>query len=177
MFSALQASTVKGKRHDFRKFRKNLLKISRLAIFFSIFFKQIFPAIISVPFPRTWRRKSWLIFLFWTILFFSKNMSFLFNFFENIEKTWFFVKIFWCQKLPFENRDDFFPDGRPVNEHSFRRFLIYLENCAIFDFFGFFFYETRRSAVFQPTCRKCMLGDNSILPVSESVPFENKWDL
>ena len=63
MFSALRASTTKSKRHDFQKFHKNLPKIPRVTIFFH-FFKKKFPAIISVPFPQTWRRKIRLSFLF-----------------------------------------------------------------------------------------------------------------
>ena len=68
----------------------------------------------------------------------------------------------------------FLPQRCPVEEHSFGQFLKYLENRSIFDFFPIFFYEARRSAVFQPTCRKCMSVDNSILPVSESVPFKKQ---
>ena len=58
---------------------------------------------------------------------------------------------------------------------TFQKFLKSLENCVIFEFFTFFFfYKMRRSAVFQPMCWKCMLGDNSILPVLESVPFKKQ---
>ena len=93
-------------------------------------------------------------------------------FLQKSKKLDFPWKIFRRRK--FKNPDDFFPDTCPVDEHSFRRFLKYLENRAIFEFFSFFFYEARHSAVFQPMCRECMSGVNSILPVSESVPFKKQ---
>ena len=46
-----------------------------------------------------------------------------------------------------------------------------------FRFFFRFFYEARHSAVFQPTYRKCMSGDNSILPISDSVPFKKQMQI
>ena len=75
------------------------------------------------------------------IIFFSKNMNFVSNFFAKNRKN----SIFREKKNCTENNSSkiamtYFPDRCPVDEHSFRRFLKYLENRAIFDFFPFFFF-------------------------------------
>ena len=100
-------------------------------------------------------------------------MKFLSNFLQKTKKTQFSVKKFWRRKLPFENCDDFFPDSCPAEKHSFRRFLKYLENRAIFEFFPCFLRSAllRRFSTHRP---ESMPGDNSILPVSVYVLFKNK---
>ena len=62
-------------------------------------------------------------------------------FLQKSKKLDFSWKIFWRRKLLFGNRDDFFPDRCPVDEHSFRRFLKYFENRAIFEFFSVLFLK------------------------------------
>ena len=75
-----------------------------------------------------------------TLLF--QKYEFLSNFFAKIEKTRFFVKNFLAPKITVRNRGYFFPDRCPVEEHSFQRFLKYLKNRAIFDFFFRLFLQS-----------------------------------
>ena len=51
------------------------------------------------------------------------------------------------------------------------------EKSRDFQFFFRFFYEARRSAVFQSTCQKCMSVDSSILPLSESILFRKQMKI
>ena len=109
-------------------------------------------------------------------LLFQKYEFFIQFFCKNQKNSIFCEKFFgtenYCSKI---TMIFFFPYRYPIVEHSFKKFSKYLKNRVIFEFFFiFFFYEACCFAVFQPTYRKCMLGDNSILPVSESVPFKKQ---
>ena len=71
----------------------------------------------------------------------------------------------------------FFPVRYPVDKPSCRRFLKSPRNHVIFEFFFCFPFEVRYSANFYQTCRKCMSGNSSGLPISQSVRnfFKKDW--
>ena len=139
MFSALWASTTKGKRNVLRKFCKNASTIPREAIFFSVFLKQFFPAVISVRYPRTWRQKIWIIFFsFKQQLPFPKMRIFYPIFLQKSKKLDFSWKIFWRRKLPLKNRDVFFRIG--VRSTNIRPGDFWnISKIAGFSIFPFFF--------------------------------------
>ena len=121
------------------------LEVKKISSFFSLEWYSSFP-------------KIWIFYPF----FLQKS--------KKLDFPW---KIFWRRKLPFGNSDDFFRiDFRSTNIHSGDFSNISRDFRILFRFF--FFYEARRFTVFQPTCRKCMSSDSSILPVSESVPFKKQ---
>ena len=74
-------------------------------------------------------------------------MNFLSNFFSN---SIFREQFFWRRKLSFENRVYFFPDKCSVDENLFRRFLKYIENSVIFEFFPVFITKRVASPFFNP---------------------------
>ena len=67
-----------------------------------------------------------------------------FQFFcKNLKNLIFREKFFGAKNYRSKIAVIFFPDRCPVEEHSFRRFLKYLKNHAIFDFFFRFFFTMR----------------------------------
>ena len=104
-------------------------------------------------------------------LLFQKYEFFIQFFCKNRKNLIFCERFFGAENYRSKIAVIFFQIGVPVEEYLFRKFLKYLENHAISDFF---FYEVSHSAIFQPTCQKCMSGDNSILLVSEPSPLKNK---
>ena len=96
------------------------------------------PSKLLVWFPLNWRQKIQLIFLFQTILFFSKNTSFLFNLFAEIKKLSFPGKFFSCQNLRFKNCNNFFEVRFLVNKSLCEWFLKSYQDHVIFEFFSAF---------------------------------------
>ena len=112
IFSVLQTSMIYVKRHLLWKFWKNQPQNYATNDFFPVFHKQIFPAVISVWFPWTRRRKIRLIFLFQTITFISKNTNFRLIFFA---KTRFSAKNFLTpENYLLKTAIIFFPDRCPI---------------------------------------------------------------
>ena len=70
--------------------------------------------------------------------FFSKIRIFYLIFLQKSKKLSFSREIFSCQNLLFKNRDNFFSVRYPVDKPSCRRFLKYLKNHAVFEFFSVF---------------------------------------
>ena len=105
---------------------------------------------------------------------FSKIRILYSIFLQKSNKVSFLGKKFSRRNSTFENRDHSLSVRYLVDKPSCRRFLKYLENHSIFDFFFCFPYEARHSAVFHRRVRKCMSGNSSVLFDSESVRFKKQ---
>ena len=84
------------------------------------------------------------------------------------------LRVLALKKYPCQQYYDVISQTAFFCSESFLSFLRKMQYFSFLFLFLFFFFDARRSVVFQPTCWKCMSDDNSILPVSESVPFKKQ---
>ena len=171
MFSAIRASTTKVKKHDFRKFRKNPPKILREVIFFPFSLTSFSGPNFLLIFTDLMPKNSANFSLLNDNLLFQKYEFFIQFFCENRKNSIFREKFFGTENYRSKIAVIFSQIGVHSKNICSGDFWN-ISKIGWFSIFFRFFYEACRSAVFQPTGRKCMSGDKSIFPVSESIPFK-----